>query len=163
MAGTFDREELLFAQQHIRILSGLYGLLRPLDIIQPYRLEMGTPLKNERGKDLYAFWGRLLGEKLAEDQESEANRVPINLASQEYFKAVKSRILPCRIITPVFRETRGNEYRMITVYTKKARGMMARFMVKNRITGPEELKLFEEEGYRYHESLSNEETWVFVR
>ncbi|HDR89654.1 MAG TPA: peroxide stress protein YaaA [Bacteroidetes bacterium] len=162
-AGTFDREELLFAQQHIRILSGLYGLLRPLDMMQAYRLEMGIPLKNERGKDLYAFWGKRLAEKLVEEMESGANRVLINLASQEYFKAVGNWDFPYRIITPEFREARGDDYRVITVYAKKARGMMARFLVRNRITDPEELKHFEEEGYRYYEPFSGNDTLVFVR
>ncbi len=160
---TFDREELLFAQQHIRILSGLYGMLRPLDMIQPYRLEMGIPLENKKGKDLYTFWGNRLSKKLAEELEPAGAKVLINLASQEYFKAVGNRGFPYRIITPEFREVRGNDFRIITVYAKKGRGMMARFLVRNRITDPEELKHFEEEGYRYDEPLSGNDTWVFVR
>lgn len=158
-----DTEDLVYAADHIRILSGLYGILCPLDLMQAYRLEMGTALENSRGKDLYAFWGDKLTKALMKDLESSGEAVLVNLASQEYFRSLDPKKMSCGIITPEFKESRGGSYRMVTVYAKKARGMMARFMVKNRIEKAEDLKHFEEEGYQYNDKLSGKDKWVFTR
>ena len=158
-ADSFDADDMNFAQDHLRILSGLYGVLRPLDRIQPYRLEMGSRLKNERGANLYAYWGDRVGAALDE----AANGGPvINLASAEYFKAA-GKAMQAPVITPAFKEERDGDLKMIGFYAKKARGMMARFIVRNRITGAEALKEFDMEGYVYQPSLSDAANWTFTR
>jgi hypothetical protein len=162
-AETFSADDFAFAQEHLRILSGLYGLLRPLDLMQPYRLEMGTKLVNEAGTDLYAFWGGQITEGLNRQLAAQGNRVLINLASNEYFKAVKPKQLDGRIITPQFKERKGDEYRMIGVYAKKARGLMSRYIICNRLGDPEQIKGFDGEGYAYNPALSGPEQWVFTR
>lgn len=156
---TLDKDDVAFAQDHLRILSGLYGLLRPLDAIQPYRLEMGTKLKTKRGKDLYDFWGSELTEAVNETDSD----VVVNLASKEYFSAIKPDALKARVITPVFKEVKDGKARILGLFAKRARGMMARFMIKNRLNDPEGLKRFTDGGYKFQPDLSDESTLVFHR
>ena len=162
-AETFSEDDFAFAQQHLRILSGLYGLLRPLDLMQPYRLEMGTKLPNEAGKNLYAFWGSQITEGLNQQLAAQGDPVLINLASNEYFKSVQPKQLAGRIITPQFKERRADGYRMLGVYAKKARGLMSRYIISNRLSDPEQIKAFDSEGYGYNPSLSGPDQWVFTR
>ncbi len=157
-AGNMEAGDVAYAQDHVRILSGLYGVLRPLDRIQPYRLEMGSRLQNPAGSNLYAYWGDRVGAAL----DDVANGVVINCASQEYFKAT-GKNMTSRVITPAFKEEREEGLKMIGFFAKKARGMMARFMVLNRIEDPEGLKDFDLEGYRFQPKLSGENDWVFTR
>lgn len=156
----FSEEDFEFAQSHLRILSGLYGLLKPLDLIQPYRLEMGTRLSNPKGRDLYSFWGTKIAKAINEVMDDD---YVINLASQEYFKSVNQKALKAEVITPVFKEYRDGGYKVIGIFAKQARGMMTNYIIKNRINEPEKLKLFEESGYEYDDKLSGENEWVFVR
>ncbi|MCO4758510.1 MAG: peroxide stress protein YaaA [Oceanospirillaceae bacterium] len=160
-AETFSAEDFEFAQDHLRILSGLYGLLKPLDLMQPYRLEMGTKLANGRGKDLYQFWGNIITDTLNEQLVSE--QVLINLASNEYFKATKAKNISARIITPVFKDWKNGQYKMISFYAKKARGLMSRYIIQNKLENPEQLKDFDLDGYRFAESMSEGDTWTFIR
>lgn len=162
-AETFSPEEVEFAQKHVRMLSGLYGLLRPLDVIQPYRLEMGTKLTTGRGKDLYEFWGDRITRKIQEDLKESGNKALINLASQEYFKSVNPEALDCELYNIQFLELRDNEYKFITFNAKKARGYMTKYIVRNKITNPEKIKGFNLEGYMYHPELSKARDWVFTR
>ncbi len=157
-AENLETDDVVYAQDHIRILSGLYGVLKPLDRIQPYRLEMGSRLQNKAGTNLYAYWGDRVGAAL--DQASDG--VVVNCASNEYFKAT-GKNMTSRIITPSFKEERDDELKMIGFFAKKARGMMARFMVLNRIEDPEGLKGFDLEGYKFQPELSGENDWVFTR
>ena len=161
-AYNFSEEDFAFAQEHLRILSGLYGLLRPLDLMQPYRLEMGTRFENSRGKDLYAFWGDRLTQAL-NDQLAADDGTLINLASNEYFKAVKSKKLKGTIVTPQFRDWKNGQYKMISFYAKKARGLMSAYIIQNRLTQLSDLKGFNAEGYAYNPELSSGEEWVFTR
>ena len=162
-AATMKPADLKFSQKHLRILSGLYGLLRPLDLMQAYRLEMGTKLANASGNNLYEFWGETLTNKLNEELSSQRSKFLINLASNEYFKAVKPRLLDGEVITPAFKERKNGTYKMIGIFAKKARGLMSRYMIKNRIDQPEELKSFDLDGYAFNEKLSNDSNWVFTR
>ena len=162
-AATLDSDGLAYLQQHLRILSGLYGLLRPLDLMQPYRLEMGTPLSNRRGKNLYEYWGGRITELLNETLREQAADTVINLASQEYFKAVQPEKLAARIITPVFKDEKNGVYKIISFHAKRARGLMARYAAEHRITDPEQLKHFDSEGYAYNAAASSENEWVFLR
>lgn len=159
---NYSQEDFEFAQQHLRILSGLYGLLKPLDLIQPYRLEMKIKLTNPRGKDLYEFWGDRITKALNTLMD-KSNSTLINLASAEYFKAVNTKLLKGRIITPIFKEHKDGEYKIIAFYAKRARGLMTDFIIKNKIEAPETLKTFQEGGYEYSEPLSNDQEWVFIR
>ena len=144
-------EDIGYAQQHVRILSGLYGLLRPLDGIMPYRLEMGTNLAVGNGsKDLYQFWGTQLSEYIVRDMHRAKTNILVNLASNEYFRSLQPRQLKADVITPVFHDRKGNDYKLISFWAKKARGLMARFIVQNRITQVSELKAFDGEGYYFH-------------
>ena len=161
-AETLDKAGFDYAQKHLRILSGLYGVLKPLDLIQPYRLEMGTKLDNQAGKDLYAFWGKKLRESL-QQEEGLQDGVLINLASNEYFKSVQAKQLDARIITPVFKDWKNGQYKMISFYAKKARGLMCRFAIQNRITQADDLKGFNLEGYYFSEDQSDKNNWVFLR
>lgn len=161
-AETLDQQGLDFAQQHLRILSGLYGVLRPLDLMQPYRLEMGTPFQNEAGKDLYSFWGDTLRESL-QSEAALQDGILINLASNEYFKAINAKKLDATIITPVFKDWKNGQYKMISFYAKKARGLMSRYIIEQQIDSPEQLKQFDSEGYRYSEEMSQKTDWVFIR
>jgi uncharacterized protein len=162
-ANSLDRETLGFAQQHLRILSGLYGLLRPLDLIQAYRLEMGTPFSNRRGKDLYSFWQPLLASSLRQTLTKHIHQVLINLASQEYFKSVDTNTLQCPIITPVFKDWKNGQYKIISFHAKKARGLMTRFILQQRIDRPEGIKDFKVAGYGFDPALSKDCHWVFTR
>lgn len=162
-AHTLTSEQLLFAQKHIRILSGLYGVLCPLDLIQPHRLEMSTSLKFDKFKNLYAYWGNKLNHILSEALKDQSSNTLINLASLEYSKAALLNKIDGHVITPVFKELRGNEYKVITVYAKKARGLMTRFIAENKIEDPEEIKLFDKEKYAFSSTLSSKSEWVFTR
>lgn len=162
-ASSLTARQLEYAQAHIRILSGLYGVLRPLDLMQPYRLEMGTRLSNPHGKDLYAFWGNLVTEALNKVFSAQKGHVLINLASEEYFKVVKPKLLDAEIITPVFEEWKGGKYKVISFYAKRARGLMARYAATNGITQPNKLKAFDMEGYAFDDVASTEHNWVFRR
>ncbi|MEL0587225.1 MAG: peroxide stress protein YaaA [Candidatus Thiodiazotropha sp. (ex. Lucinoma kazani)] len=162
-AETLSEEALNFAQQHLRILSGLHGLLRPLDLMQPYRLEMGTRLPNEKGKDLYAFWGDTITQAINKDLKAQEDDILINLASNEYFKSIKPKLVEGRIITPQFKEKKNGSYRMIGVFAKKARGLMSRYIIENRLQDPQDIKGFKTDGYRFNKQLSKEDQWVFSR
>jgi hypothetical protein len=164
-AKTLSAADLDYAQRHVRVLSGLYGLLRPLDLLQPYRLEMGTRLPNPRGKDLYAFWGERITDALNVQlrRSKSAESVLVNCASTEYFKSVRPRRLDARVVTPVFEDWKGGRYKIISFHAKRARGLMARFAVENRIDSPEQLKDFGVEGYAFDAAASNDATFVFRR
>jgi uncharacterized protein len=162
-ADTYNTNDLKYAQNHLRILSGLYGLLRPLDLIQPYRMEMGIPFKTVGHKTIYGFWDNTLTNSLNQHLNLHKINTLVNLASNEYFKAIDVKKLKAKIITPVFMESKGEKLKTIVVYLKKARGLMTSFIIKNRITNPEEIKHFDLEGYNYVENFSDEERWVFVR
>jgi len=162
-AGNFNSADLKYAQAHLRILSGLYGLLRPLDLMQPYRMEMGRKVDTERGKNLYQFWRAKITDGLNQQLKRLNSDCLINLASQEYFKAVDIGNLNARVITPEFREHRNGEYKMIGVYAKKARGQLSRFVICNRLQRPEQMKAFEVDGYQYDQDLSSASNWVFTR
>ncbi len=162
-AQTLNKNELKFAQKHLGILSGLYGYLRPLDLIQAYRLEMGTKLKIGRNNNLYAFWGDDIKRQIEEHLKTIKSDTIINLASNEYFKAIQAKALQARIIDIVFKEYRGEELKFISFHAKKARGLMSRYIIKNRLTDPEALKGFDLENYYFEDKLSEEHRWVFVR
>jgi uncharacterized protein len=163
-AKTLSSADLDFAQNHVRVLSGLYGLLRPLDLLQPYRLEMGTKLPNARGKDLYAFWGeRITAAISAQMKKQRGAHVLVNCASEEYFKSVKPKLLGAPVISPVFEDWKGGRYKIISFHAKRARGLMARYAVQNRIDEPEALKGFDSEGYGFDPKASNDTTYVFRR
>ncbi|MBU3575528.1 peroxide stress protein YaaA [Polynucleobacter sp. UK-Mo-2m-Kol15] len=160
---TLNVKSLDFAQNHLRILSGLYGSLRPLDLMQPYRLEMGTAFKNIRGKDLYAFWGERVTNSLKKMLEQEKNPLLLNLASEEYFKVLQAKSLGCPVISPVFQDGKDGKYKIISFYAKRARGLMARYVVENRITDPEDLKGFNLDGYKFVASESRLDKPIFRR
>ncbi|WP_087022081.1 peroxide stress protein YaaA [Thaumasiovibrio subtropicus] len=165
-AETMSEADFAWTQDHLRILSGLYGLLKPLDLMQPYRLEMGTKLANPRGTNLYQFWGNTLTDKfnaLYKERGESEDAVLINLASNEYFKAVKPKQLNAKVITPVFKDCKNGVYKVISFYAKKARGMMARYIVDHRIEDPQAIKAFDVAGYYYSEADSTATEWVFKR
>lgn len=161
-AESFSDDDFRFAQQHLRILSGLYGLLRPLDLMQPYRLEMGTRFSNTRGKDLYEFWGDRITEALNQELAAD-DGVLVNLASNEYFKSVRKKALNARLITPQFKDWKNGQYKMISFYAKKARGLMCRYAIENRITQVDDLKGFDLEGYQFSADQSDQNNWTFLR
>ena len=160
---SFQEEDFGYAQDHLRILSGLYGLLRPLDLIQPYRLEMGTKLPTRRGKDLYRFWGTIPTKALNDALEESQSEVLLNLASNEYFTAVKTKEIKGRIVTPIFKDKSSGQYKVVSFFAKKARGTMSDYMVRNRITDPEALKEFRGLGYEFNSKLSDGDQWTFTR
>jgi len=162
-AETFSEAEFETARQHLRILSGVYGLLKPLDLIQPYRLEMGTDLAVARKKNLYEFWKTKITAKLNLELTETGQKELINLASNEYFSAIDTKKLKARIITPVFKEHRNGQYQMVSFFAKRARGLMSRFIIQNNISDPEEMKAFDMEGYYFNNQLSKEDNWVFTR
>ena len=162
-AETLNAAELSWAQQHLRILSGLYGVLRPLDLMQAYRLEMGTKLNNSRGKDLYQFWGSQITEQLNASLAEQAKPLLVSLASNEYFKSVKVKELNADVITPVFKDLKSGKYKIISFYAKKARGLMARYIIQNRIDQAEELQAFDVAGYRFNSAMTEGNEWVFTR
>lgn len=162
-AQSLKKTEIDFAQKHLRILSGLYGVLRPLDLIMPYRLEMGTKLNySTKVKNLYQFWGDLITRQILKDMETVSGDVLVNLASNEYFKSIDVKKVPS-IITPEFRDWKNGEYKMIGFFAKRARGMMARYIVQHQITDPEQLKGFSESGYTFNAQLTKGNKWVFAR
>jgi len=162
-AAALTEQQFEFAQKHVRILSGLYGLLKPLDLIQPYRLEMGTEFPVNGKKDLYAFWGNKITTKLATALAESGSNVLVNLASAEYFKSINLKKLNPDLVTPEFREYKNGQYSMVSVYAKRARGLMSRFILENEITNPENLKAFDSEGYNFNPRLSAGEKLVFTR
>lgn len=162
-ARTLDADDLRFAQHHLRILSGLYGVLRPLDLVQPYRLMMGTPLSVGRAKNLYTYWGDRIMEQLNADLAAMKSRVVVNLASSEYVKAARPEGLKADVITPVFKDRAGNGYKMVMVYAKHQRGAMARHIIRHRLLDPEALKRYAGDGYRFSAGDSTDHEWVFLR
>lgn len=162
-AGSLAEAQLEWAQAHVRILSGLYGVLRPLDLMQPYRLEMGTRLPNPRGKDLYAFWGAGVTETLNAVLTEQKAKALVNLASEEYFKVVQADALVAPLITPVFEDWKGGKYKMISFFAKRARGTMARYVIDKKIRNPTLLKQFDRDGYGFDPDASDAARWVFRR
>ena len=162
-AKTLSAADLDFAQQHVRILSGLYGILKPLDLMQPYRLEMGTKFANKAGKDLYAFWGERLLDAINAELAKMPRPVAVNLASEEYFKAAVGRKINGQLIQPVFEDWKNGKYKIISFYAKRARGLMTRYAVLNRLDEPEGLKEFDYDGYAFAAEASDDKTWVFRR
>lgn len=158
-ASDFSATELTFAQQHIGILSGLYGLLRPLDLMQPYRLEMGTKLSVQKHSNLYEYWGNQITDKI----NASGQEVIVNLASKEYFKSVKMNELKGKLYEVNFKEKKGEKYKIVAFYAKKARGMMCHYVVKNQFTKPEQMKGFDYEGYTFNEALSTPTSYIFTR
>jgi cytoplasmic iron level regulating protein YaaA (DUF328/UPF0246 family) len=162
-AKDLSADDLDFAQKQVRILSGLYGILKPLDLMQPYRLEMGTKFANKAGKDLYAFWGERLLDAINAELAEMPRPVTVNLASEEYFKAAVGRKINGVVIQPVFEDWKNGQYKIISFYAKRARGLMTRYAVVNRLTEPEGLKEFDYDGYAFEPSVSDEKSWVFRR
>ena len=162
-AEHYSAQQLDFAQQHLRILSGLYGVLRPLDLIQAYRLEMGIKLAHSTGKNLYDFWGEQLTELLNEDIKKNQPRTIINLASLEYFKAIKPKLLNIPVLTPVFKENKQGVFKVVAIHAKRARGLMANYIIKNQLQHKEQLKDFSDNRYQFNEELSSPQQWVFSR
>ncbi|WP_397471794.1 peroxide stress protein YaaA [Rheinheimera sp.] len=162
-AGSLTDDDIAYAQQHLRILSGLYGVLRPLDLMQPYRLEMGTKLANPHGKDLYAFWQNSITEQLNQQLSELQTDIVVNLASQEYFKAVKPKLLQGRLISPVFKDFKNGQYKIISFFAKKARGLMARYIIEQRLSTAEQIKGFDLAGYQYSAEQSSADEPVFLR
>ena len=162
-ARSLTAKQLDYAQSRIRILSGLYGMLRPLDLIHPHRLEMGTRLNTERGKSLYEFWGDTITNALNRTAEQQGAEVLVNLASEEYFKSVKPKKLAMPVITPLFEDWKNGKYKIISFYAKRARGLMARYAAVKGITDPQKLKKFDVDGYAFEPSASDEKTWIFRR
>ena len=162
-ADSLSEDDVAFAQSHLRMLSGLYGLLKPLDLMQPYRLEMGTKLANPKGKDLYAFWGNVITQAVQQAIDEQGDNVLINLASDEYYKSVKENQLKAKIIKPVFLDNKNGKYKVISFYAKKARGLMCRYLIQNRLTDIEQLKEFDLGGYWFDSASSTETEFVFKR
>ncbi len=161
-ANNFTNDDFDFAQDHLRMLSGLYGVLRPLDLMMPYRLEMGTKLSIGKKKDLYEFWRETVTANLNELLERN-NGILINLASKEYFKVIDRKKLKGRIITPEFKNNKNGKYKAIVIYVKQARGLMCRFMIKNRLSNPDDLQAFDLDGYYFNNNLSKGDSWIFTR
>ncbi|MFZ6813217.1 peroxide stress protein YaaA [Undibacterium sp. Rencai35W] len=152
-----------YLQDHVRILSGLYGVLKPYDLMQAYRLEMGTRLQTAQGTTLYSFWGDKVTEVLSQLLAQQKNKILVNLASEEYFKVVKPRLLPGSVITPIFKDYKNGQYKIISFYAKRARGLMARYCALHKISNPEKLKEFDLEGYAYYPEESDQQRWIFRR
>ncbi len=162
-ANSLDEDQLLLLQDKLRILSGLYGVLRPLDLVQPYRLEMGTKLKYQRSEDLYAFWKNKITTSVKDAITESGSNVLLNLASNEYYKSIDSKKLGAEIVTPAFKDLKNGKYKMISFYAKKARGLMTRFVVENDIKKVEDLQAFDSEGYVFNPRLSKARAPVFTR
>ena len=158
-----DKDTAIYVNEHLGILSGLYGVLKPLDLIQPYRLEMGTKLKNERGDNLYEFCGEEVTKTINARMADSEDKVLINLASNEYFKVIKKKALNAQIITPRFEDEKNGQYKVISFYAKKARGLMVKYAADNKLTNAEQLKQFDLAGYYYVDELSDDKTWTFRR
>ena len=162
-ADSLSQDDLDFGQHHLRILSGLYGVLRPLDLIQAYRLEMGTKFKNNAGNNIYDFWADTLNLSIAKELKKTDSKTLVNLASNEYYKALNAKQLPFSIVTPVFKDFKNGQYKIISFFAKKARGLMSRYIIQNRIEQPELLKNFRLGGYRFSKKLSSDRELVFTR
>ena len=162
-ADRMTEKQLLHAQDHLRILSGLYGVLRPLDAMMPYRLEMGSPLKTRRGKDLYAFWGSRISDAIGEQLSATKSRCLLNLASNEYFRSIRPKQIQVEIITPVFKDLSNGKYRVLSYFAKKARGTMAAWVIRHKVKTINKLIQFDGDGYRYDEASSSENKPVFLR
>jgi len=160
---NMDKDTAIYINEHLGILSGLYGVLKPLDLIQPYRLEMGTKLKNERGDNLYDFWGEEVTDVINARMADSEDKTLINLASNEYFKAVKKKAIDANIITPRFEDEKNGQYKVISFYAKKARGLMVKYAADNKLSNAEQLKDFDLAGYYYCVEASDDKTWVFRR
>ncbi|MCS5591299.1 MAG: peroxide stress protein YaaA [Gammaproteobacteria bacterium] len=158
-APSLSEDDLRFAQEKLRMLSGLYGVVRPLDLIQPYRLEMGTKLVNNKGKNLYEFWGSKVSEVLNDDEDE----LIVNLASNEYFKSIDKKTLKATILNIAFKEKKSDTYKIIGIFAKRARGLMVNYIIRNRLNEPEALKSFADEGYQFSSKFSDDSTWVFTR
>ena len=159
----YSNTDFQFAQKHLRIISGLYGILKPLDLIQAYRLEMKTKLANKKGKDLYAFWKTILTDRINTDLKENEDKVLVNLASNEYSKALDFKKLDIKVITPIFKEKKENGFKIVAIFAKKARGKMSNFIIKNKIKTLDELKTFDSNGYLFNPDLSTETNFVFTR
>jgi len=159
----FTEDDFAYAQEHLRILSGLYGCLRPMDLIQPYRLEMKTRLKNDRGENLYQFWDERITKSLNKELKKQQEPVLVNLASNEYFKSVKPKLLEGRLLNINFKETKEGKTRVVAIFAKRARGMMTDYIIRNRIEKPEGLKKFKLAGYKFNKALSDDRQWTFER
>ena len=159
----FSEQDYAFAQDHVRILSGLYGCLRPLDLMQPYRLEMKTKLKNARGENLYQFWGERITQSLNKELKKQKEPVLVNLASNEYFKSVKPKLLAGRLLNINFKETKHNKTRVVAIFAKRARGLMTDYIVRHRIEKTEDIKQFKLAGYKFNKALSDDKQWTFER
>lgn len=162
-ANHLPEKALHYIQEHVRILSGLYGVLKPLDLMHPYRLEMGIKLPNEQGKDLYAFWGDKITQYLNKQLDSQTEKVLVNLASNEYFKSVKPKLLQAKVINPVFEDWKGGKYKIISFYAKRARGLMAKYAALHQIKHADALKKFDLEGYKFDDKASTDTKWLFRR
>lgn len=162
-AESFSNQDLKFAQKYLRILSGLYGVLKPLDLIQSYRLEMGTHFENKKGKDLYEFWGSKLTDQINQDLKASKSKHLINLASNEYFKSLQVKNINAEIIVPVFKDYKNGQYKIISFYAKNARGSMSAYIIKNKLKNPEDIKAFNVDGYKFNQSKSNATNYVFLR
>ncbi len=162
-AYSLSEQKIDYLQSHLRLLSGLYGLLKPCDDMLPYRLEMGTQFANQKGKDLYSFWGAKITELLNAELAQQNSKTLVNLASVEYFKVVKPKLLNARIITPIFKDWKNGKYKIISFYAKRARGLMARYAADNLLENAEELKLFDVDGYGFDAESSSETDWIFTR
>jgi len=162
-AEQMDADDLAWAQDHVRILSGLYGVLKPLDLIQPYRLEMGTRFNNSRGDQLYRFWGEKLTDSLNYALLEDRHEALVNLASDEYFKAVQPKRLKAPVIKPIFKDWKNGKYKVISFFAKKARGLMSRYIIQHKLTNPEDIKHFDAAGYSFDTSASTQDTWIFTR
>ena len=160
---SFSNQDFKFAQKHLRILSGLYGVLRPLDLMQAYRLEMGIKFENRQGNNLYEFWGNKITQQINQDLKNSKSKQLINLASNEYFKSLQTRDINADIIVPVFRDYKNGKYKIISFFAKKARGLMSAYIIKNKLKNPEEIKNFNVDGYKFNKSESTEYNWVFQR
>ena len=160
---SLKKADIKFLNKHVRILSGLYGILKPLDLMSPYRLEMGTKLKNSKGKDLYDFWGSDITESINKSISSHKNKTILNLASVEYFSSVKQDSLEGNVVSPIFKDYKNGNYKIISFFAKKARGLMTRYLVENRINSPEGLSGFNYDGYKYSKSESTDQNPVFLR
>jgi hypothetical protein len=160
---SFSKQDLKFAQKHLRMLSGLYGVLRPLDLMQPYRLEMGTQFENKQGKNLYEFWGAKITDQINKELKVSKSKYLINLASNEYFKSIQENNINAEIIAPVFKDFKNGKYKIISFYAKKARGLMTAYIIKNRLKNPQELKDFNVDGYKLSKSESSGNNFVFQR
>ncbi len=159
----FTEDDYAYAQNHLRILSGLYGCLRPLDLIQPYRLEMKTKLKNDRGDNLYQFWDDRITKSINKELKKQKEAVLINLASNEYFKSIKPKLLEGRLLNITFKETKNGKTRVVAIFAKRARGMMADYIIRNRVEKSEDLKKFKLGGYKFNKALSDDKQWTFER